>query len=544
MAQRGKRTRPQERGGDDGDAQQEEHPDVDAKQERNADQLSAVDRNIHVLNKVLKQRSEQVKQEMDKLPPGKRPKGTQAYEVNAIQYMFDPYSFTQTVENMFHFSFLVKNGGARIAARPDGPKVASISRSVKKEPRQAIVSLTMQDWRDLCRAYNVHKPDVPHRTGSKQVHHFKEPSRVYPSNPNTSNNVTAAASNEVSAEMGGESADTSNGSSAETNKEATVEKMDATESEKTTEPSYEDLELLMAKMVHEVDLQTTSFKAFFELLSKELGGIDLTSKKGFIKNTLSDIIISMEGDGDHVNSDDNEERYVQPKKRKKTNDGVALAVSISPEVSVEANHDDYVETIKKHDNDEDVQPEKRRKTDSGGELTALMEGSPEESEEAKYAETINDNYWETIDDDEYGGTINFEESFDQSTPGFDGLDKLAAEIVGLDMSRISGEASTVGADHVESVPAQNGVGSSVEITTTTNSNTPGSAQTNKLCPQTTGFSRLPVCAETNDTESGERLNGDRSPVKSSTATQGGTYDYKYSSLTARLARVKRKRRNR
>lgn len=63
----------------------------------------------------------------------------------------------------------------------------------------------------------------------------------------------------------------------------------------------------MAKMVHEVDLQTTSFKAFYELLSKELGGIDLASKKGFIKKTLSDIISSMECEEGHVGSDDDEE---------------------------------------------------------------------------------------------------------------------------------------------------------------------------------------------------------------------------------------------
>jgi len=59
------------------------------------------------------------------------------------------------------------------------------------------------------------------------------------------------------------------------------------------EPSYEDLELLIAKMVHEVDLQMTNFTAFYKLLSKELGSIDLTSKKGFIKKTLSDVISSM-----------------------------------------------------------------------------------------------------------------------------------------------------------------------------------------------------------------------------------------------------------
>jgi hypothetical protein len=57
---------------------------------------------------------------------------------------------------------------------------------------------------------------------------------------------------------------------------------------------HEDLELLMAKLVYEVDLKTMHFTAFLALLSKELGGIDLTSEKDFIKNTLSVIITNME----------------------------------------------------------------------------------------------------------------------------------------------------------------------------------------------------------------------------------------------------------
>jgi hypothetical protein len=56
-----------------------------------------------------------------------------------------------------------------------------------------------------------------------------------------------------------------------------------------------------------VDIHKTSFKAFYELLSKELGGIDLASNKGFIKKTLSDIIGSMECEEGHVGSHDDKE---------------------------------------------------------------------------------------------------------------------------------------------------------------------------------------------------------------------------------------------
>jgi hypothetical protein len=46
-------------------------------------------------------------------------------------------------------------------------------------------------------------------------------------------------------------------------------------------------------MVHEVDLEQTTFKAFYNLLFKEFGGVDLASKKGLIRKTLSDIKLAL-----------------------------------------------------------------------------------------------------------------------------------------------------------------------------------------------------------------------------------------------------------
>lgn len=171
---------------DSEDEEEEERPEEVKNQETNADQLSAVERNMKIVNNVLKKRSKETAakhmEEISKLPEEeqgaarKRLKGSRGYEVDAIQYMFNPKSFTQTVENVFHFSFLVKKGTANICVRPDGPKVASIKEIRETAPpaRQAIVSLTMQDWRELCSAYNVEQSDIPHRTGSKQVNHFKK----------------------------------------------------------------------------------------------------------------------------------------------------------------------------------------------------------------------------------------------------------------------------------------------------------------------------------------------------------------------------------
>ena len=91
---------------------------------------------------------------------------------------FNPNSFTQTVENIFHFSFLVKQGEAGIKKRSveeakeygvePGPVMAPMSEdATMKPPKQAIVSLNMKDWRDMCEAYNVEESDVPHRVDGK-----------------------------------------------------------------------------------------------------------------------------------------------------------------------------------------------------------------------------------------------------------------------------------------------------------------------------------------------------------------------------------------
>jgi hypothetical protein len=171
---------------DSQDDEPEERPEEVVNQEKNADQLSAVERNMKTLNKVLRKRSRETMaqhvHDIAELPEGeqeaakKKFKGVLAYEVDAIQYMFNPKSFTQTVENIFHFSFLIKKGSANICVRPDGPKVAAMDKERDEEDlsRQAIVSLNMRDWRELCRAYKVASCDIPHRTGSKQVNHFKK----------------------------------------------------------------------------------------------------------------------------------------------------------------------------------------------------------------------------------------------------------------------------------------------------------------------------------------------------------------------------------
>jgi len=106
-------------------------------------------------------------------------------EVCGVQFLFNPKSFTQTVENIFGLSFLVKKGDVQIGVRkPEdchsedmkpglfvkskGNLDGHQKEGYKPPPAtQAIVSLSMQDWRAMVEAYNVKKSDLPHRGKSK-----------------------------------------------------------------------------------------------------------------------------------------------------------------------------------------------------------------------------------------------------------------------------------------------------------------------------------------------------------------------------------------
>jgi inosine/xanthosine triphosphate pyrophosphatase family protein len=86
------------------------------------------------------------------------------------------------VENIFHYSFLVKKGTGAIALRDEkglhiegiqtkpGLKIKYVSED-KMAPvaRQGILSLTMQDWRALCEAYQVEEGGLPHRKVHKEA---------------------------------------------------------------------------------------------------------------------------------------------------------------------------------------------------------------------------------------------------------------------------------------------------------------------------------------------------------------------------------------
>ena len=172
------------------DDTEEVRPEVVAEDanRKTADTLSAAEKGIKELEKVLKKRSvEEIRRKMEAFPNPDEHTEQQlrehAKEVDGVQLLMNPRSFTQSVENIFNLSFLVKKASAAVGVRPPLERPNGIKQpgfyvyrvhSDEKDERvgeatQAVLSFTMKDWRRLCEAYKLEKGDLPHRTGSRHA---------------------------------------------------------------------------------------------------------------------------------------------------------------------------------------------------------------------------------------------------------------------------------------------------------------------------------------------------------------------------------------
>lgn len=172
------------------DAEEERPEDVKGHTARGADKLGAVQENIKdvmtalqgKVNRTYNKRKRKLEKDYgdaDLIPNRTKKQMKKNNDVCAIELLFNPKSFTQTVENLYHYSFLVKEGKASLKVRDSkvldkdkgleadaGPVVKHITKEQSKKPpppRQAIVTLTMEDWKDLIEAYDVKSSGVPHR---------------------------------------------------------------------------------------------------------------------------------------------------------------------------------------------------------------------------------------------------------------------------------------------------------------------------------------------------------------------------------------------
>jgi non-structural maintenance of chromosomes element 4 len=138
----------------DGDG---EDDDDDEKEGGKADRLSACETNRRKMKALLIKKY----QSSDAPDPPK---------IDAVKFLLNPKSFTQSVENLFNFSFLVKKGEAEIGVN-DSPGLGQ-TRGLYVMPkangegmasRQAVIGFTMRDWKRLCDAAGLEEGDLPHR---------------------------------------------------------------------------------------------------------------------------------------------------------------------------------------------------------------------------------------------------------------------------------------------------------------------------------------------------------------------------------------------
>jgi hypothetical protein len=179
------------------DAEEEEVGNVQQKKRsKDEDKLSAAEKQVSDIKKLLSEKSQSAAQKRIAIYEdlyGKeyetwskeehrefKKKERDVGEIPAIPFLFNPKSFTQTVENIFGLSFLVKKGDVKVGIRKHEDCISEHSKPgffIKdlydtstdkvKPAKQAIVSLSMADWKAMVEVYNIEQSDIPHRGKSK-----------------------------------------------------------------------------------------------------------------------------------------------------------------------------------------------------------------------------------------------------------------------------------------------------------------------------------------------------------------------------------------
>lgn len=124
-----------------------------------ADKLSAMEKLLRQIRKKLTARTKEETKGGERQHP----------DIDGLQFLMNPKSFTQSVENIFNFSFLIKKGEAEIGVNDDDEQLFVAQRSLDPDTlphcTQAVCSFTMADWRRL--SAGLECGDLAHRTGSK-----------------------------------------------------------------------------------------------------------------------------------------------------------------------------------------------------------------------------------------------------------------------------------------------------------------------------------------------------------------------------------------
>ncbi|XP_076324316.1 non-structural maintenance of chromosomes element 4 homolog A-like [Tachypleus tridentatus] len=89
-----------------------------------------------------------------------------------FRFVTNPHSFAQTVENMFHVSFLIKEGAAELSLNEEQlPVIAPVGKRNEEKGdmqkcHQFIMPFTMKNWREIVKTFNITIPLIPPRNES------------------------------------------------------------------------------------------------------------------------------------------------------------------------------------------------------------------------------------------------------------------------------------------------------------------------------------------------------------------------------------------
>lgn len=194
------------------------------------EQVTDQDDESDKLDKETSKKVEELRKHLDK-----------AGHIEFFRLIMDPDSFGQTIENLFHFSFLIKDGQASMSLNDKGipeiepaqPPLSEDYSNGKAERKQCIVNLDFELWKKLKEYFGITKGVLPHREPREHRLGFR-PIITQPSAINSQSSTTNATSNTHTT-----STTTSNTSSASSNSNH-ISKSTANKKRKQTESSQQN----------------------------------------------------------------------------------------------------------------------------------------------------------------------------------------------------------------------------------------------------------------------------------------------------------------
>ncbi|KAI9691507.1 MAG: nuclear protein [Bathelium mastoideum] len=92
-------------------------------------------------------------------------------DVPLFDFVINPHSFGQTVENIFYVSFLIREGSVRVAEDSNGlptlayeePRSLEEQREKQVTKHQAVFALDFDTWQQLIDVFQIREPIIPHR---------------------------------------------------------------------------------------------------------------------------------------------------------------------------------------------------------------------------------------------------------------------------------------------------------------------------------------------------------------------------------------------